>query len=912
MRKFLMLVGIFFTIHTHGQISFIKRDESCEGRKDGSIEVLVAGSDNSNLTYTWKKDNNPYPGERIITGLEPANYAVTVTTKAGNCMAFNAVKIYPGKNVTLELSARLLDVSPDPLGCGERPVFTYKLYAFPRGGTPPYTCSWGAGGLGDLAPGQTNDECTLVVSGSFINQSVSVIDSNGCVDSEGFKKTGAIRICPRDPNDITGPDGHDSMRWVSVKDEMPYAIRFENDPIFATSNAAVVFVTVAIDDDINPFSFRLGSMGFGSKIIEVPENISFFQQRLDYSDDLGFMLDVTAGLDVPNNRVFWLMETIDPATGQPPSDPTAGFLPVNDTLTGSGEGFINFFCSPKSSTLTGETVEHQAAIVFDLNDPLLTNTWTNTIDAYAPETNIEIIPDTLYTNIVPFDFVVEDDPGGCGVQFAEIFLSTDNGIFQSNGLLNGTDSTALMLNWGTTYYYKVTGTDFVENRESNVSDSFYIIPQRAIEFVSPDQDVYCIGDTLQIETALTSIPFVDLYISVDSGMTYTLLDSGVDTWPYPMVLDSELLQPYLFIKARSEVDNIETTSIPFTVHTLPVLSTPGPINGCDNEILFAETSGANSFLWGPDSIIGNTTSRFTNVYAEMSQYAWVQGTDVFGCSTTDSVWINLYPTTLDTFSQPLCEGDSISIDGDWVSEEGYYPVTHTSAYGCDSIIVAEVFFESPCIWAGGQNVYVDKDATGDNTGTSWADAFNELRDAVYVAGRYENVQEIWVAEGVYHPHPTNRDTSFILKDSIKIYGGFLGFETELSERTADPELVQLSGDINIPDTLWDNSYHTVIFSQTCTQCIVDAVTITYGHADHANNPDNIGAGVLNNGVGHFRNVIFERNYATDQGGALHSSGTGANLIIEDCIFRLNTSSLGKDVVNLSGAQIEFRGANGIH
>jgi predicted outer membrane repeat protein len=65
-------------------------------------------------------------------------------------------------------------------------------------------------------------------------------------------------------------------------------------------------------------------------------------------------------------------------------------------------------------------------------------------------------------------------------------------------------------------------------------------------------------------------------------------------------------------------------------------------------------------------------------------------------------------------------------------------------------------------------------------------------------------------------------------------------------------------------------------------------------------------------VGHFKNVIFERNYATDQGGALHSSGAGANLIIEDCIFRLNTSSLGKDVVNLSGAQVEFRGANGIH
>jgi predicted outer membrane repeat protein len=542
---------------------------------------------------------------------------------------------------------------------------------------------------------------------------------------------------------------------------------------------------------------------------------------------------------------------------------------------------------------------------------LLTNTWMNTIDAFAPQTNTQPIADTLYNNVVPFDFEVADDPGGCGVQFAEILLSSDNAIFQSNGLLNGSDSTSLTLNWGTTYYYKVAGTDFVENQEEVVSDSFYIIPRRSIQFLTPDKDVYCLGDTLQIETGLISIPFVDLFISVDSGMTYTLLATEVDTWPYYMVLDSGHLHPYLFIKASSEADNIENISIPFTVNTLPELTTPGPIEGCDNEILFAESNGANEFLWWPDSIIGNTTGRFTNVYAEMSQFAWVQGTDVYGCKSVDSVWINVYPTSVDTVTQALCEGDSISIDGQWITEEGYYPVMLFSVQGCDSVQVSEVYFESPCIWAGGQNVFVDKDATGDNNGTSWENAFVELRDAVYVAGRYENVQSIWVAEGVYAPHPTNRDTSFILRDSIKIFGGFLGFETELGERTSDPDLVHLSGDINIADTLWDNSYHTVILSPACQQCVLDGLTITYGHADAAG-PDNIGAGVLNEGVGLFKNVVFERNYATDQGGALHSSGAGANLIIENCTFRLNVSTLGKDVVNLSGAQVEFRGANSIH
>ena len=812
MRGFLTFILITVTFSVFAQITLKRKNESCAGRKDGEIEVIVAGTDNHTLEYKWKKNDKHFTGGYHITGLEPGTYAVTVSTKStssSQCMGFSSTIISPGKDVSLDLGARLLNVDPDPLGCGERPVFTYKLYALPHGGNPPYYFSWGKG-LGNVTAGGGENESALVVTGSFINQSVIVIDSLGCVDSEGFKVTGAIKFCPRDPNDITGPEGFDdSLRWVSVKQTMDYTVRFENDPIFATANASIVLVTVPIDDDIDPFSFRLGSIGFGSKIIEIPTNATFYQQRVDYSEDLGFMLDVTAGLDVPNNRFFWLLETIDPLTGQPPSDPTAGFLPVNDTLTGSGEGFIFFSCTKKTSTLTGETIDHQAAIVFDINDPLLTNSWINTVDAFAPTSAIEAIPDTMYTNVIPFELSVEDDPGGCGVQFADILLSTDNVVFYENGLWEEDDSTSLTLNWGTKYYYKIFGTDFVENQEDVSADSFFVIPKRSIDFLTPDHHDYCIWDTLEITAELISIPSADLYISVDSGMTFLPLASNVSTWPFTLVLNSSHLHPYLFLKAVNDESNTEDISIPFSVHALPMLDTPDPDAGCIHDILFVESNGANEYLWWPDSIIGNPIGRFSNVYADVSQYAYVRGTDVFGCAAIDSVWLTVYPSSRDTLTQPLCEGDSVWIYNQWISEEGFYPTTFADVHDCDSVIVTEVFFESPCIWTGGQYVYVDEDATGNNNGTSWANAFNELRDAIYVAGRYENVQQIWVADGTYSPHPTDRDTSFILNDSIKIYGGFLGFETTLAQRTTNADLVHLSGDINITDTLWDNSYHTV-------------------------------------------------------------------------------------------------------
>ena len=892
------------------QVSLIKKDESCAGRKDGSIEVVVEGIDGP-FHYAWEKiENGAFvplsSNEKKLSGLAPGDYSVTVSLVDGGCMDTKAAKIWPGKVVSVDISARLIDVSPHPVPCGVRPTFTYRLTAIPSGGTPPYYCSWGEGG--DMEGG-----CSKIVSGQFIDEAVVLIDDVGCVDSDGFSKKAMKKVCPKDPNDIEGPEGFADERWISVHDEINYTIRFENDPEFATSNAAIVLVTVPIDDDIDPFSFRLGTLGFGDKIIEVPANASYFQQRLDYSADLGFMVDVTSGLDLPNNRYFWLIETIDPATGQPPTDPTSGFLPVNDTLTGSGEGFINFTCQAKAATLTGEIVSHQASIIFDFNEPLLTNLWDNKIDAFPPTTTITAMPDTFDTNAIPFAWIIQDDNGGCGVQHAQVFLSTDGVEFESNGFIVDALTDTLSLQWGTTYYYMILGSDNVDNREDGYIDSFYIVPQRSIEFITPDQDIYCIGDTLMVDINLVTLPSADLYISIDSGMTYSPLATAVNQWPYPLVLDSAYAYPHLFIKARHEAQNIEEVSDPFAVNFLPVIdAVADPTEGCANEILFVEAEGANDYRWWPDSIIGNPTGRFSNVYADESQFVYVRGTDVSGCSAIDSVFLTVHPLSRDTVQQPLCEGDSILIGGEWIKEQGFYVTTFANTFGCDSSIISEVYYQYPCIWSGGPYVYVDEDATGANNGTSWQDAFQDLNDAIYVAGRYENVQEIWVAEGVYRPHPIRRDTSFILLDSIKIYGGFLGIESSLAERSADPDLVHLSGDINQADTLWDNSYHTIKLSSTCKECVVDGLTITYGYADETNNGNNTGAGVLNEGVGHFTNVIFERNYATDLGAALYSTGMSANLVIENCTFRLNTSSLGRDIVNLSGSQVEFKGANGIH
>src|SRR5262245_54189769 len=86
-------------------------------------------------------------------------------------------------------------------------------------------------------------------------------------------------------------------------------------------------------------------------------------------------------------------------------------------------------------------------------------------------------------------------------------------------------------------------------------------------------------------------------------------------------------------------------------------------------------------------------------------------------------------------------------------------------------------------------LYVNQNAptTSANTGTSWPNAFLELRDALNSptlnSATPANPVEIWVAKGVYKPTSgTNQSVSFQLKSNIRIIGGFAGNETTDTSR----------------------------------------------------------------------------------------------------------------------------------
>ncbi len=273
--------------------------------------------------------------------------------------------------------------------------------------------------------------------GAIINGSPGLMSRIFCDDP----RTPTPVIASKDPNDIMGPAGYGEKKWVAVTQTMTYTVRFENDPKLATAPAQTVSVNMEVDSTLDVRSFRLGNFGFGSFTFNGADNRSHYSKRLDVLDSLSIYVDVSAGIDVDKNKAFWIFKSIDPATGELPSNPLSGFLPVNDSLH-HGEGFLTFSVKPKATSRTGDSVHAKARIVFDVNDPIDTPPIFNTIDAGLPFSSVRLLPPiTKDTTSFLVKWAGTDDSTGSGLKNYSVFVSRNDSPFVP-WLSNVTDTMA--------------------------------------------------------------------------------------------------------------------------------------------------------------------------------------------------------------------------------------------------------------------------------------------------------------------------------------------------------------------------------------------------------------------------------------------------------------------------------------
>ena len=194
-----------------------------------------------------------------------------------------------------------------------------------------------------------------------------------------------------DPNEIVGPNGEGFNRIVANDEEFMYTIYFEN-VAEATAPAARVRIDNPLDTNLRIQSFRMVSFGFADTTFQF-NNPPFVQQTFDLGDGFGDQkIRIMAGTNPDSQKAFFEFTTINPETQGIVSGANDGFLLPNDS-TGRGQGFVTYIINAKRDLDPGTVIKNKAAIIFDENEIIETNTWSNTIAGGELHSRVNDLPE---------------------------------------------------------------------------------------------------------------------------------------------------------------------------------------------------------------------------------------------------------------------------------------------------------------------------------------------------------------------------------------------------------------------------------------------------------------------------------------------------------------------------------------
>lgn len=543
-----------------------------------------------------------------------------------------------------------IEVTAKPATCGKA---NGSAKVSVKGGTEPYTYLWTNGSTApsveDLAP---NTEI-----------GVTVTDANGCSGKDSDYVDNIDKDCKKDsctdcdastvvfagadPNDITGPTGYSLQRWVSVNDELLYTIRFENDPKIATASVTKVIVTHPIDRNADMLTFHLGDISFRNFNVPVPPNTYYFSKRLNLVDSIGVIIDITAGLNVTKKEVIWIFQAFDPNTGLPNTNPFLGFLAINDSLTHQGEGKVCFSIKPKKAANTGDTIKAFSSIVFDVNEPILTNTEYNTIDAHPPISEITSIADRDINSIEIY-WKGNDDLHGSGISDYKLYIYENNQLNNIKQLGVSDTSAIVNVNPGNRYKFMTIATDNVLNKENlkeNGDSIIKVIPKKF--FITPNHlNKFCVGSQIKVKWDSINIDNYNLEISADSGKTFSSIEKYIfitDSAFYWEIPKNIVGNKYYIMRAINSYNNLPIdTSEYFLIKNNIVVNA-----GLDKDICEGDSIVLGGFpvvingeepytyLWETDEQLSDMSS--SNPYTYIDGEYIITVKDMLGCIDSDTV-----------------------------------------------------------------------------------------------------------------------------------------------------------------------------------------------------------------------------------------------------------------------------------
>lgn len=225
---------------------------------------------------------------------------------------------------------------------------------------------------------------------------------------------------PCEPNEIRGYVAESGSHYMMQEIQtITYEIESEND---TTATAAAHTIIVRDTLDINKFdvaSLAAYRITIHDKVLELSGEHNFVY-TLDLRPNVYVIAQIQLECDDETGIVVWTITSLDPMTMEPTTDPNQGALPIN--YNGEGIATFTFNVDLKEPFPDGTEISNRVGIIFDLEEPVITDTWTNTVDAVKPTSHIEEVtpvPDSL-----SFSFVSEDNRSG--VWYHSLYYRNDS------------------------------------------------------------------------------------------------------------------------------------------------------------------------------------------------------------------------------------------------------------------------------------------------------------------------------------------------------------------------------------------------------------------------------------------------------------------------------------------------------
>jgi hypothetical protein len=284
----------------------------------------------------------------------------------------------------------------------------------------------------------------------------------GVVAGGTFNIVGSV-----DPNDKYALAGAGMARWVHTDQVLPFEVRFENLPT-AAAPAQEVLVTDVLSTHLDWSTFELKTIAFNDVRLTLPPGLQRYSTTAHVGSDPNPVL-INVDFDPYTGQVTWRLRSVDPATGELPEDPFAGFLPPNDA-SHRGEGALTYTVRPKLDLPDGTKIRNQATILFDptygANPPILTPVVTNTVDSVAPTSQVQPLPAQAGGPTLEVTWTGQDAPGGSGIASYDVYVARDTGPYQLWLLATTVTNAVFTGQPGSTYRFYSVARDAAGNTEA--------------------------------------------------------------------------------------------------------------------------------------------------------------------------------------------------------------------------------------------------------------------------------------------------------------------------------------------------------------------------------------------------------------------------------------------------------------